>query len=146
MRFQVDIACDNAAFTIESNDENNGRPNPAPEVARILREAAEKVERMPDLWRLDTGIVLRDINGAQVGGIRFYEGEEMVGDQRAIDAIATTLGTAERWNADQLESIANIVGTVRPHPGGEQDYRPLFSDATGRNVVARYDRGDRDDA
>jgi hypothetical protein len=65
-------------------------------------------------------------------------------DEQVVDAIATVLGTAERWSADQLETIANLIGYVRPHPGGQQaDYRPLFKAATGRDVDARFDRDER---
>lgn len=43
-------------------------------------------------------------------------------DVMAIDKIAIMLGTRAEWSgADMLESIANIIGTVRPHPGDSAD-------------------------
>lgn len=65
-------------------------------------------------------------------------------DQQAIDIIATILGTSETWSgADFLELIANVIGEVRPHPGGAfETYRADFLAATGREVVARYDATD----
>ncbi len=64
-------------------------------------------------------------------------------DQDAVDAIATILGTPEDWDgaADFLESIADVIGAVRPHPGQVQnyDYRTAFKTATGRDVPERYD-------
>lgn len=55
MRFVVNVDCDNAAF----------EPDPGPEVARLLRAAADWVEggrqRAP----------LRDVNGNTVGSFRY---------------------------------------------------------------------------
>jgi hypothetical protein len=65
-------------------------------------------------------------------------------DQFVVDALAAYLGTQEEWNgADCLEVIADLIGTVRPHPGGESDYRPIFRKATGRDVPSAWDMGDR---
>lgn len=68
-------------------------------------------------------------------------------DRRVLDSIATLLGTSPEWRsaADYLESIANLVGQVRPHPGGHdtaQEYRDVFEHVTGRPVVAAWDSGD----
>jgi hypothetical protein len=65
----------------------------------------------------------------------------MLRDERAIDKIATLLGTAEVWRVDYLEIVADIIGTVRPHPGGNDGngYAIDFHNATGRDVVAEYD-------
>jgi hypothetical protein len=54
--FKIKIECDNAAF---END-------PLAEVARILREAADKLEQGQD------GFKLRDINGNTVGSADFH--------------------------------------------------------------------------
>jgi hypothetical protein len=54
MSFKLKIATDNAAFTEDGNDGRN-------EVARILREIAEKLESS-----FDCGTA-RDINGNKVG-------------------------------------------------------------------------------
>ena len=60
-------------------------------------------------------------------------------DTEVVDAIATTLGTTSEWNADQLETIANLVGWARPHPGDSAPvYREEFLRATGRPVVKDY--------
>lgn len=56
-------------------------------------------------------------------------------DQVVIDRIATLLGTSEEWSgADMLESIANLISDVRPHPGNCEAgaYQELFRAATGR--------------
>ncbi|MCA1841068.1 MAG: hypothetical protein LC723_12220 [Actinobacteria bacterium] len=55
MKFTLEITCDNAAF-----DEN-----PFPEVARILREAARKVD--DGLVKIGQEQPLRDVNGNRVG-------------------------------------------------------------------------------
>lgn len=39
-------------------------------------------------------------------------------DSAVIDRIALLLAAAPDWNADQLEAIADHIGTVRRHPGG----------------------------
>lgn len=69
-------------------------------------------------------------------------------DQEALDAIATLLGTAEEWDSEMLELIANLVGaTERPHPGdSEKTYRRDFLEATGRRVEAAYDSTPDDEA
>lgn len=62
-------------------------------------------------------------------------------DTEAIDAIATALGTAESWDADTLDTIAEVIGLVRPHPGSGRhfpDYAGYFEAATGRPVPERY--------
>lgn len=61
-RFQLWINTDNAAF--EGEDK-------AAEVARILRDIADKVEREGVQWHFQT---IRDVNGNDVG--RFAEKEE----------------------------------------------------------------------
>ena len=68
MQFVLTIKCDGAAFTHVTSDEDNGKPNPAPEVASILQHAAEQVE-----GGAVEGNVLRDSNGAVVGSFRFTE-------------------------------------------------------------------------
>jgi hypothetical protein len=63
-------------------------------------------------------------------------------DRQALDAIATLLGTSADWSpgSEFLEDIANIIGSVRPHPGDSADtYRSNFHAATGRNVPAKWD-------
>lgn len=57
-------------------------------------------------------------------------------DQDTVDRIATLLGTAETWpGADFLEYIADLIGQVRPHPGGDPNgYEENFERATGRPV------------
>lgn len=61
-------------------------------------------------------------------------------DQIVIDRIATLLGTSEEWSgADMLEFIADLIGDVRPHPGGcaaGAEYQELFRAATGRECPA----------
>lgn len=59
-----------------------------------------------------------------------------VGDSDVIDRIATLLGTADAWpGADFLEYIADLIGQVRPHPGGDPEgYAESFERATGRPV------------
>lgn len=62
-------------------------------------------------------------------------------DTDAIDAIATLLGTAEQWDWEDLETIAGIIGAVRPHPGSGRhhpDYAGFFEAATGRPVPEGY--------
>lgn len=60
MRIMIDMRCDNAAFD----------PDPNAEVARILRELADRVE---DSRLYDQ--VLHDVNGNQVGTLKVVEGE-----------------------------------------------------------------------
>lgn len=56
-----------ASFSLLIHIENDAFvPDPAPEVVRIMREAAEQIERY-GLSAFDK--VLRDINGNQVGWI-----------------------------------------------------------------------------
>lgn len=42
--FTVKINTHGAAFTNVTNDEDNGTPNPGPELARLLRELADGIE------------------------------------------------------------------------------------------------------
>lgn len=61
MKFQLDLACDNAAFTDDGDDSRND------ETARILREIAKQ---------LDAGYVKGfafDLNGNRVGTYNFIE-------------------------------------------------------------------------
>ena len=60
MKFKLEIDCDNSAFCVH-DDNNNRRPEPQWEIARILEEAAEKIR---DGNR--EGILL-DVNGNSVG-------------------------------------------------------------------------------
>jgi hypothetical protein len=60
--FTLTIETDNAAFDEIDNGE-------AFEVARILRDLAERIEA-GDLWDTEIGN-LRDLNGNKVGGWRF---------------------------------------------------------------------------
>ena len=69
MKFVLTIKTDGAAFTRETSDEDNGTPEPAPEVARLLRLAAEGVEDGEQVSRLF------DINGNNVGSFHFVEGD-----------------------------------------------------------------------
>lgn len=64
--FSLEISTDNAAF-----DDGNA----ASEVARILRDCANRIERGEGDWSMD-GIViqLRDINGNVVGQAEASEG------------------------------------------------------------------------
>lgn len=73
-------------------------------------------------------------------------------DTRAVDAIATYLGTREAWSAaDAVEVIADIIGTVRPHPGHVWDtddlptgqgYLQAFAEATGYPAPGEWDGSD----
>lgn len=62
MRLVIEIDMDNAAFT----DEDNGEPCQGPEVARILREYADRVDLAAPLEEGDNGR-LRDYNGNTCG-------------------------------------------------------------------------------
>lgn len=64
MKFTLTINCDNAAFT----DEETGAPYPAPEIARLLRVAAERVETY---YRENGPLV--DYNGNTVGRFELTE-------------------------------------------------------------------------
>lgn len=67
---------------------------------------------------------------------------ELVADMWAIDKIATLLGTSSEWKgADYLQWIADIIGSVRPHPGDNDGdgYAIDFRNATGRDVVLDFD-------
>lgn len=69
-------------------------------------------------------------------------------DQLAVDSIAALLGTNAEWRsaASYLEDIANIVGTVRPHPGDRAaTYRQDFREATGRDLPSAWDATDDND-
>lgn len=61
----ITIDMDNAAFTYVTNDETNGEPNVGPEVARILRKLAGKVQDETWPHNLD-GLTVNDINGHAV--------------------------------------------------------------------------------
>ena len=73
MQFVLTINADGAAFTRVTNDEDNGMPDAAPEVARLLHKFASTLEgtsvpvREGDQWPLI------DINGAIVGTAYFTE-------------------------------------------------------------------------
>ncbi len=53
-------------------------------------------------------------------------------DTAVIDAIAWRLARSPDWSADELTDIADLIGTVRPHPGD------LDHDTTDR--AAQLDR------
>jgi len=38
-------------------------------------------------------------------------------DAAVLDAIAWTLAVSPDWSAEKLAVIADLIGTVRPHPG-----------------------------
>lgn len=61
-------------------------------------------------------------------------------DRDVVDALATYLGTNETWSgADMLEVIAQLIGTVRPHPGDAADtYVQQFATDTGRAAPADW--------
>lgn len=61
MQFQLTIDCDNAAFL---NDDYNAPAN-GQELARILRDLADKVESFDDVSDFER--VLYDVNGNRVG-------------------------------------------------------------------------------
>lgn len=63
--FRLTMLTNNAAFHIESNDEDDGTHVPGPEVVRLLREAADKIERGV------TRSSLIDYNGNNVGSFEF---------------------------------------------------------------------------
>ena len=63
-------------------------------------------------------------------------------DTDVVDAIATYLGTSQEWSgAECLEVIAELIATVRPHPGDidDEDYPDAFAAATGRSIREGYD-------
>lgn len=66
-------------------------------------------------------------------------------DQYALDCLATLLGTSSEWSsaADYLESVADLVGTVRPHPGNyDADvYARVFHERTGRTAPESWIHG-----
>lgn len=67
-----------------------------------------------------------------------------IADQYALDCLAALLGTSSEWSsaADYLEDIANLVGTVRPHPGNyDVDvYADVFRERTGRTLPESWVR------
>lgn len=68
-------------------------------------------------------------------------------DTDVVDAIATYLGTQAEWSgADALEVIADLVGTVRPHPGDVpyDEYLAELTKVTGRPVLANFDMSRED--
>lgn len=65
--FTLNINTNGAAFTVESNDEDNGQYTPHYEVARLLQEVAYKVEGYHDRGKI------LDVNGATVGHFEFTE-------------------------------------------------------------------------
>ena len=60
MKFILEIECDNDAFA----------DDPSAEVARLLRNAAERVEDVPLAHRAEPIGILRDGNGNHVGFFR----------------------------------------------------------------------------
>lgn len=66
MSFTLTINTNGSAFRHVTNDEDSGEPNPGPEVARLLRKAADKI---------DAGYIgltgLMDVNGNTVGHYDF---------------------------------------------------------------------------
>jgi hypothetical protein len=69
----------------------------------------------------------------------------MTDDTYVVDQIATYLGTREDWSgADALEVIADLIGTVRPHPGSQRGYRAIFEAVTGRPLTAHWDAMEED--
>lgn len=71
MRFLLDMACNNAAFSPDVEGET-GTVNAEREVARILRQVADMVEEGGHPVRLI------DANGAGVGMAEFVEGDQEV--------------------------------------------------------------------
>lgn len=58
-------------------------------------------------------------------------------DTYVLDLIAGLLGASDSWNgADMLSQIADMIGTVRPHPGNvdAEAYAAIFLATTGRLV------------
>lgn len=66
MEFQLSIKMDNAAF-YEDSYADQPIPQQGLEVARILRELADKVEDMGDISDRSSNLYLRDYNGNVVG-------------------------------------------------------------------------------
>ena len=66
-------------------------------------------------------------------------------DRDVLDYMATYLGTLEEWSgADALDVIADLIGRVRPHPGGDDaTFRREFVEVTGREIPADWDQGER---
>ncbi|MFJ6157317.1 hypothetical protein ACIQF8_03410 [Pseudarthrobacter sp. NPDC092184] len=61
-----------------------------------------------------------------------------VTDTDIVDAIALGLGTKPEWSgADELEWIANAIGSVRPHPGDRDpaEYHAEFTEQHGFDPV-----------
>ena len=61
-----------------------------------------------------------------------------VTDTDIVDAIALGLGTKPEWSgADELEWIANAIGSVRPHPGDRDpaEYHTEFTERHGFDPV-----------
>lgn len=58
------------------------------------------------------------------------------GDRGAVDGIASLLGGSPDWDSSLLESVADIVSHVRPHPGNisADEYADAFKAATGRDM------------
>jgi len=65
-----------------------------------------------------------------------------VDDTWVVDAIATLLGTAEAWEVEDLEIVAELVSFTRLHPGTVPGkwYADAFRRESGRDVVPGYDR------
>lgn len=62
-------------------------------------------------------------------------------DSDAITKIALGLGTSPEWSgADDLDWIAGVVGTVRPHPGDADpiQYIGTVADLIGENPRRRF--------
>lgn len=68
-------------------------------------------------------------------------------DTDAVDAIATYLGTSPEWSgADALDTIADVLGSVRPSVGMDPaEFRRAFRAATGRAVPASFDMAEDED-
>lgn len=71
----------------------------------------------------------------------FLLGGTAARDRRALDALAVGLGTTFEWGSDELEWIAEAIGTARPHPGDSaDDYVERFEAETGRPAPAAFVR------
>lgn len=98
-------------------------------------KAKEWAEHKLDMVAEDWDPESDDEYAAKVEQVTAVQQAQAARDDRVVvDKIAALLGTSPDWNADHLTRIADLIGTVRPHPGGHEDpseYGPLFLAARG---------------
>lgn len=107
MRFQIDIACDSAAFTNEDGDYDYS--NPSDEIKAVLERATLKVEHFSLMGMFDVRLPLIDTNGNAVGFMRYYDAPP--GPGNGSDGMS-----CPQWDEARQDRCAGLLYEREPAP------------------------------